>query len=525
MSNTSGTTRLKRPLRVAVLDLVTKAPNPSLWGRVMNANFSGIMPQIIALWCEQEGHDVSYICYTGVEDLSTQLPNDVDLRFITAFSQSAQLAYAVSNLYQSKGVVTALGGPHARCYPQDAQKYFDYVFGFTDRGLIGDLLRDPAPQRPEGVYLSTSVQPTSLPGVRERWKFIEPTIAKAPLVQVVPMIGSLGCPYTCSFCIDASVPYQAMPAEQLKEDIVFLTKTMRRPRISWFDPNFGVRFDEVMDAIEEAAPPGSVDFLAESSLSLLGEPHLKRLRRNGFKVILPGIESWFDMGFKAKTGTTQGIDKVRQVAEHLRLIQSYIPYLQANLIFGLDVDEGDEPFELTKQLIDMVPSMFPGFSLLTAFGEASPLNVGFQRDGRLLPFPFHFLNNNHAMNVRPKNYSWKAFYDRVIDLTDYAFSKPRIYARFRAGGTWLSRWANVLRALSSEGAGRLRFYRDIRSRLDNDPQLIAYFEQESTTLPEVYHARIRRDLGPYYEWLPEGALEHDPNAALHIADAPLQQPA
>ena len=169
--------------------------------------------------------------------------------------------------------------------------------------------------------------------------------------------------------------------------------------------------------------------------------------------------------------------------------------------------------------------MFPGFSLLTAFGQASPLNRGFQRDGRLLPFPFHFLNNNHAMNVRPKNYSWKAFYDRVIDLTDYAFSKPRIYARFRAGGTWLSRCANVLRARSSEGCGRLRFYRDIRSRLDNDPKLIAYFEQESTTLPEIYHARIRRDLGPYYEWLPEGALEHDPYAVVHEADASIQQPA
>ena len=516
---------MKRRHRVAVLDLVTKAPNPGLYGRVMNANYAGVMPQIVALWCEQEGHDVSYICYTGVEDLSTELPGDVGLLFITAFSQSAQLAYAISNLYRSKGSITALGGPHARCYPQDAQRYFDYVFGFTDRELVGDLLRDLAPQRPEGVYLAKAAQPTSLPGVRERWKFIEPTIAKAPLMGIVPMLGSLGCPYTCNFCIDASVPYQAMPAEQLREDIVFLGKKMRRPRISWYDPNFGVRFDEAMDAIEAAAPPGSVDFLAESSLSLLGEPHLKRLQRNGFKVILPGIESWYDMGFKANTGATQGIDKVHQVAEHVRLIQSYIPYLQANFVLGLDVDAGDEPFELTIQFIDLAPAMFPGFSLLTAFGQASPLNLDFQRDGRLLPFPFHFLNNNHAMNVRPKNYSWPAFYDRVIDLTEYAFSKPRIYARFRAARSWLPRWMNVLRAVSSEGSGRLRYYRELRARLDSDPAVAAYYAQESTTLPEFFHARIQRDLGDYYQWLPPGALEHDPYAALHETDASLSQPA
>lgn len=32
---------MKRRHRVAVLDLVTKAPNPGLYGRVMNANDAG----------------------------------------------------------------------------------------------------------------------------------------------------------------------------------------------------------------------------------------------------------------------------------------------------------------------------------------------------------------------------------------------------------------------------------------------------------------------------------------------------
>jgi hypothetical protein len=39
--------------------------------------------------------------------------------------------------------------------------------------------------------------------------------------------------------------------------------------------------------------PGSIEFLAESSLSLLSEPHLVRMRTNGFKAILPGVESWY----------------------------------------------------------------------------------------------------------------------------------------------------------------------------------------------------------------------------------------
>jgi radical SAM superfamily enzyme YgiQ (UPF0313 family) len=178
-----------------------------MFARVMNANLASIMPQVIAVWCKDEGHDVTFLCYTGFEDLAGELPADVDLVFIGAFTESAELAYALSNQFQSRGVVTVLGGPHARCYPQDAQKYFDYVVGFADKTVIGDILSDCSRHRPLGVRVAAQKQPTDLPGVRERWEFIESTLKKAPLIKMVPMLGSLGCPYTCSFCIDSVVCY------------------------------------------------------------------------------------------------------------------------------------------------------------------------------------------------------------------------------------------------------------------------------------------------------------------------------
>jgi hypothetical protein len=71
---------------------------------------------------------------------------------------------------------------------------------------------------------------------------------------------------------------------------------------------------------------------------------------------------------------------------------------------------------------------------------------------------------------------------------------------------------NLLRAVSTEGFGRLRYYREIRRRLDADRQFRPYFEQEAAELPGFYVDLVRRDLGPLWRWLPEGALEHDPNA-------------
>jgi hypothetical protein len=264
-----------------------------------------------------------------------------------------------------------------------------------------------------------------------------------------------------------------------------------------------------------------VEFIAESSLSLLSEPRLARMRENGFKALLPGVESWYDLGNKARTGRSQGLDKVRKVAEHTNMILRYMPYLQVNMVLGLDGDEGPEPFELTKRFVDLCPGAFPGYSLLTAFGQAAPLNLEYQKADRVLPFPFHFLDNHHAMNVRPLNYEWPEFYDRVIDLTMHSFSKRAIVRRLRANRETIPRLMNVVRALSSEGSGRIKYFKKVRALLSSDVSFRAYFEGESKSLPDFFRSRVRKDLGPLWHHLPRGALRHDHHAYLraHLGSA------
>jgi hypothetical protein len=503
-----------RRLKVGVIDLVSKGPNNSLWARIMHANLASIMPSVVATWCEQEGHEVNAICYTGSEDLSSELPDNIDVVFICAFTQAALLAYALSNYFQTKGAITVLGGPHARCYPDDAIKYFDYVLGFTNKSTILEILRTGLHKRSEGIFLTAGVQPLHLPGVVERWKFIEPTLKKAPFIKIVPMIGSMGCPYTCSFCIDSVIPYQPLDFETIQNDLRFLLTKFKKPVIVWHDPNFGVRFKENMSAIASAAPPKSFRFIAESSLSILTEEHLKTMQENGFDAMLPGIESWYELGNKSRTSSVMGEDKLKKIAEHVNMMFRYIPYVQTNFVLGLDSDEGNEPFELTKKFVDLSPGAFPGYSLLSAFGEAAPQNLEYQRAGRVLPFPFHFLNNHLAMNVKPKNYEWIDFYDKIIDLTSYTFSKKAMYNRFYAAPNFTSRWMNFMRAISSEGHGRLRFFHRIRKNLIEDKEFRKFFEGESVKIPSFYISIIKNSLGKWWDWLPQDAIEHNQNAYL-----------
>jgi hypothetical protein len=118
------------------------------------------------------------------------------------------------------------------------------------------------------------------------------------------------------------------------------------------------------------------------------------------------------------------------------------------------------------------------------------------------------------MNVKPMNYEWVDFYDKVIDLTEYSFSPRAIWRRWKNNKNTTARWMNVMRAISSEGYGRIKFYRQVRENLVHDRAFRSYFEGETDELPDFYTNIIKRDLGPWYQWLPEGAIHHNPNAYL-----------
>lgn len=328
-------------------------------------------------------------------------------------------------------------------------------------------------------------------------------------MKIVPMIGSLGCPYTCSFCIDSIVPYQPLSFDKLKSDLRFLRNKIRKPMVGWHDPNFAIRFDEYLSAIEEAVPPGSVRFIAESSLSLLTEENVKRLNKNGFRVMLPGIESWFDLGGKSRMRKVLGREKVEKAAEQINMIQQYIPYVQANFVLGLDSDEGKDPFELTKEFVDKCPGVFPTYNLLTAYGRSVPLNLEYQSEGRMVPIPFPLLNNDSAMNVRPKNYEWVEFFKHLVDLLEHTFSKKAVFNRFKSNDGAAIRLMNYFRA-NTQGQRHIRYYKTVIDLLENDRQFRAFFEQETTEVPEFFKHRILDTMGPLAEWLPEGGLQHDP---------------
>src|SRR5271157_3055775 len=146
-------------MRVAILDLLyDRVPHRSVdpYGAYFRKQFTGIMPQTVAVWCRQLGHKVHYTTYWGQADPVSLLPNDIDVLFVSSYTQSSALAYAIATVFKRRNTLTVLGGPHARSFPTDSMRFFDIVVKDCDRPLIADILNKrfdpPLSCRAPGLY-------------------------------------------------------------------------------------------------------------------------------------------------------------------------------------------------------------------------------------------------------------------------------------------------------------------------------------------------------------------------------------
>src|SRR4030095_12509491 len=164
-----------------------------------------------------------------------------------------------------------------------------------------------------------------------------------------------------------------LPQERLREDLRYVSRHLPGILVSFHDPNFGVKFDEVLNLIEEIPADRRNPYVMESSLSILRGPRLHRLRETNCIYVAPGVESWTGYSNKSGVGRSLGEVKLASVVEHFQELHRYVPGLQANFLFGTDDDQGDEPVELTRRFIGRLPFVWPPLNHPIPFG-GTPMN-------------------------------------------------------------------------------------------------------------------------------------------------------
>ena len=488
--------------KIGILELVaSKATNH--WQRVVaiffNKQYVGITPQAIAVWCRQMGHRVHYATYYGLGDPIAKLPDDLDIVFICAHTSLAPLAYALSKVYQKAGKRTVIGGPHAKSFPDDCLRYFDIVVLECDEALIDDIVTD---QFEPHCVVSSAKPYDDTPTLAERLPYIKATSFAMGMPYpstAIPMLASVGCPYSCNFCIDWNSRYRALSTERLAEDLRYASEHFPGIKLAFHDPNFGVRFNETLSTFERLPPERRNPYIVESSLKMLNPERLRRLRDTNCWVVAPGIESWTNYSNKAGVGGAVNEDKLEQVVEHMHLLHQYIPYLQANFILGLDSDAGDQPFELTKEFARRTPFLWPYMNIPIAFG-GTPLYDTYLKEGRILrtmPFSFYILP---YLTFILKNYDPITYFEKMIDLHEVVISRELSRERRQMSASLFLKVTHEARKDTIRR--RLAAFRAALQRLRTDAHFLAFHLGKTDVLPPVYANAYRRQLGKYAELMP-----------------------
>jgi len=487
-------------MRVGILDLLgapARRPVDVAYQLLITKQYASITPQAISVWCRRQGHDTFYATYYGLGQPHRLLPVDLDVVFISCYTQVSQLAYAVAKLYRKAGVRTVIGGPHAKAFPVDCLRFFDLVVGECDPELVADIL---AGQFDPGSMISAARPFDDVPTVEERMPEIRASAffwGRRPLLlSAVPMLASMGCPYRCDFCIDWSSTYRPLSTERLAADLRYLARRLPGTLTVFHDPNFAVKFDQVFDVLEAQPPGGRPPYIIESSLTVLRGDRPRRLKDTNCAMVAPGVESWTDYSNKAGVGRQAGVAKVDRVAEHFAQLAENVPYLQANFIFGLDTDRGDEPVELTKRFMDRAPFAFPTINIPVPFG-GTPLHDQLAADRRILSaMPFSFYYAPYLVTTL-KHYDPITYYEKLTELYTHAASPQMLKRRMQTASQRAVKF--VHRARTASFRTEIANFRRILDMLRSDPKFLAFHEGLDTALPDFYRHAGDRMLGRYAE--------------------------
>jgi hypothetical protein len=298
-------------------------------------------------------------------------------------------------------------------------------------------------------------------------------------------------------------------------DLTFLSRRWPRLLVGYHDPNFAVHFDKMMDLIEGLPERARNPYTMESSLSILKEERLPRLRRTNCVYVAPGIESWTDYSNKAGAGAKRGRDKLNRIVAHIKQLGRHVPGVQANFIFGGESDQGDEPANLTQEFIDELPEVWPTVNIPAPFG-GTPFYDQLHQEGRILsalPFAFYYTPN---LAIVLKHYDPTTYYQHLIDIYEAITSQAMLMRRMTAKTPPVIRAIHSMRAMANRT--RLQQFRRLHRLLRTDDAFRSFHEGRSDALPEFYNDLFERRLGRYAELLPREARRPvlEPPAALPV---------
>jgi len=345
-----------------------------------------------------------------------------DLVGITASTPRIKAAYALADLYRSRGVKVVIGGHHATAMPNEALEHADAVVcgeGETSwRKICEQFLGNPS--RVSGIYRDDPPDLATLPQPRIDCMKIE---RYSPYTY--PIIASRGCPEACSFCFAKRMTFgfRTYPIAHVLEQVRRRPKSVKA--MYFVDDNLAGDLDyalELFRALRKERVPFGMQVRHEFSC----DPKSLRLAHDaGCVFVSSGYES-------INQATLNRVGKRAQALGYQEVIdnifaEGIIP--SGNWVFGFDWDT-PQIFEETLAFVEETKLLHCTFTSEIPF-PGTPAFRRYEKQGRIVSHDYDdYIGKDHVV-VHPKQMTPKQLQDGIRWLALQYYSPKRALRRTR----------------------------------------------------------------------------------------------
>jgi radical SAM superfamily enzyme YgiQ (UPF0313 family) len=327
-----------------------------------------------------------------VEEESEPLNIDeaCDLVGISCMTSNAPRAYHLAQEFRKRGRKVVLGGVHPTILPDEALQYADSVVVGEAEGVWEQVLKDC---ENGGMKAQYQQPPPSL----ERYipmKFRK--TSKKRLFNVVPVMTTRGCPYSCDFCCVSDLYGKKIRHAPIANVVRDIEESENRIFI-FLDDNI-IGEPRYAKELFRAIKPLKIKWVGQASISFVHDTELMKLAADsGCAALFFGLESVSELQLKKMRKSIKDVEKM---GEAVKKIRGFGIHFHASFVFGFDNDT-KAIFPDTLEFIRKSKINTASFNILTPY-PGTAVYKQFKSEGRLLTDNWKYYDHSTVV-FRPKN--------------------------------------------------------------------------------------------------------------------------
>jgi radical SAM superfamily enzyme YgiQ (UPF0313 family) len=315
---------------------------------------------------------------------------ECDLVGISCMTSNAPRAYHLAQEFKKRGKKVVLGGVHPTILPDEALQYADAVVVGEAEGVWEQLLTDCKNGGMKKKYVQ---EPPSL----ERYipmRFRKDS--KRRLFNVLPVMTTRGCPYSCDFCCVSDLygkKIRHAPIANVVRDI----EESNGKTFIFLDDNI-IGEPRYAKELFKAIMPLKIKWVGQASISFVQDTELMKLAaKSGCGALFFGLESVSVAQLKKMR---KSIKEVHKMGEAVKKIKGMGIHFHASFVFGFD-DDTTAVFPDTLEFLQKHKISTASFNILTPY-PGTAVYRQFKSEGRLLTSDWKYYDHSTVV-FRPKN--------------------------------------------------------------------------------------------------------------------------